>query len=174
MKQWKASRQNSRLRHIIETYFSGIKRYISNWDIKRKFCRYKRSGNFKIFNSLYAWLIESCFFLNNIFLKALFWSFCILFWLVIFDWPQSWDPYNRWEQKREWYVIFRILRDALFLSLLRMPMVWFSLVATWFICFDHIVSDHLRGHPRYFTVSVCINLFLSRIILRLICPAQKN
>ena len=115
---------------------------------------------------LYTWLIVCCRFLNKIFLKALFWSFCILFWLVIFDWPLSWDPYHSWEQKREWYVIFRILRDALFLSLLRMPMAWFSLVATWFICFDHSKRSSKRT-PRYFTVSVCINLFPSRIILRL-------
>ena len=58
------------------------------------------------------------------------------------------------------------MRDALLLSLLRMPMTWFSLVATWFICFDHSKQGYKRT-PRYFTVSVCINLFLSRINLRL-------
>ena len=44
------------------------------------------------------------------------------------------------------FVIFRILWDALPLRLLRMPVAWFSLFATWFICFDHSNSDHLRGH----------------------------
>ena len=58
------------------------------------------------------------------------------------------------------------MRDALVLSLLRMPMTSFSLVATWFICFDHSKQASKRT-PRYFTVSVCINLFPSRIILRL-------
>ena len=45
-------------------------------------------------------------------------------------------------------------------------MAWFSLVTTWFICFDHSKQSPKRA-PRYFTVSVCINLFPSRIILRL-------
>ena len=34
------------------------------------------------------------------------------------------------------YVIFRILRDALLLRLLRMPMAWFNLVAVSFIYFE--------------------------------------
>ena len=59
---------------------------------------------------------------------------------------------------------FRILRDALFLSLLRMPMAWVSLVEAWFICFDHSKLSSKKT-PRYFTVSVCINIFPSRIIL---------
>ena len=53
--------------------------FVSVCSIKRQFCRYSRSGNFKISNSLQYWLIESCRFLNKIFLKALFCSFCMLF-----------------------------------------------------------------------------------------------
>ena len=45
-------------------------------------------------------------------------------------------------------------------------MAWFSLVATWCICFDHSKRSSNKT-PRYFTMSVCINLFPSRIILRL-------
>ena len=78
--------------------------FFSIWDIKRQLRRYRRSGSFMIFNSLYNWLIESYCFLNKFFLKALFGSFYILFWLVIYDWSHSWDPYSRWEQKREWYL----------------------------------------------------------------------
>ena len=50
-------------------------------------------------------------------------------WLVIIDWPHSWGLYSSREQKRG-YVIFRIFKDALLLSLLRMSMAWFSLGTT--------------------------------------------
>ena len=56
--------------------------------------------------------------------------------------------------------------DALHISLLRKPMAWFSLVATWFVCFDHSKQSSKRT-TTYFTVSVSINLFPSRINLRL-------
>ena len=35
------------------------------------------------------------------------------FGLIMFDWPHSCDPYYRWEQEGERYIIFRILRDVL-------------------------------------------------------------
>ena len=45
-----------------------------------------------------------------------------------------------------------------------MPMALFSLVATWFICFDHSKNDHLRGHQGILTVSsVCADLFPSSL-----------
>ena len=56
--------------------------FFSVWDIKRQFYRYSRSGNFQISNSLFNWQ-NLAVFLIKIFLKALFWSFCIFFWLVI-------------------------------------------------------------------------------------------
>ena len=46
--------------------------FVSIYDIKRQFCRYGRSGNFNICNSLQYCLIESCCFLNKTFLKALY------------------------------------------------------------------------------------------------------
>ena len=112
--------------------------FVLIWEVKRQFCRYKRSGNFKVFNSLYTWLIESCFFSNNIFSRL-----CFEVSVFCFGWLYLISPKveshttggNRKENGR--YVIFRILRDALLLSLLRMLVAWFIVVATWFICFGH-------------------------------------
>ena len=101
--------------------------------------------------------------LNKIFLKALFCSFRILFWLVKFVCPHSWDPYSWWEEKREWYVILRVLWDVLFLSLLSIPVVWFSFVVTWFICFDY----SKWSSKRYFAVLVGVKCFPSSLNLRL-------
>ena len=111
-------------------------------------------------------LIETCCFLNKIFLKALFCRFSISFWLVKFVWPHSWDPYSRWEENREWYVIFRVLRDVLFLSVRSIPMAWFSFVVAWFICFDYSKWSSNRT-SRYFTVLVRVNRFPSILNLRL-------
>ena len=110
--------------------------------------------------------IESCFFLDKIFVKTRFCSFCILFWLVKFVFRHSWDPYSTWKGKREWYVIFRVLRDLLFLSLLIISMDWFSFVLTWFICFDHSKWSPKRT-ARYFTVLVGVKRFPTSLNLKL-------
>ena len=95
----------------------------------------------------------------NIFVKARFWSFYIL----CFAGYIGLDPKLR---PIQWYVIFRIWRDDLLLSLLRMPMAWFSLVATWFICFNHSNWSAKKRTPRYFIMSFCVNLFPSSLNLR--------
>ena len=92
-----------------------------------------------------------------------------MLWLVISDWFQSWDSYNRWKLKREWYVIFRILRDALLLSLLRIPMTWFAFVSAWFIYFNHSKwsskrtpkeadLEGMRGYIYPNTIKTCLTL----------------
>ena len=84
---------------------------------------------------------------------------------VMFDWFHSWDPQDRWEEKREWYVFFRIFRDTLLLISLRMPMVSFNLVVTWFFCFDHSKWSSKRT-PKCFIVSFCVNGFPTSLNLR--------
>ena len=107
--------------------------------------------------------MESCCFLNKIFLNVLFCSFCIFF-IFFFGWLSLYAPIV--EIHREWYVIFRVLRDVLFLNLRSIPMAWFSFVVTWFICFNH--SKWLpKRTPRYFTVLVGVKCFPSSLNLRL-------
>ena len=76
------------------------------------------------------------------------------------------DIYKKREEKREWQVIFRVIRDVLLLCLLSIPMAWFSFIVTWFICFDHSKSLSQRT-PRYFTVLAEVKSFASNLNLRL-------
>ena len=75
--------------------------------------------------------------------------------------PKSW--YNRWEQEREWYGIFRILRDVLenFYIRFYMVLLFFSLSITiLFSCkvFDAVSSNTEKILP--INPSVLINLSL--------------
>ena len=86
--------------------------FVPIWDLKRQFCRYRRSGNFRILNSLYAWLVESCCFLNKFFLKALFWNFWIFFgWLYLIG-PIA-ETHTVGGNRKGSDFIFKILRDVL-------------------------------------------------------------
>ena len=92
---------------------------------------------------------------KQIFLKALFFSFCILFWLVTFVCPIVEIHTVGGKKKKDRCVIFKILRNTLILSLLSILMTWFSFVFKWFICFNH--SNWLsKRAPMYFTVLVGI------------------
>ena len=80
---------------------------VSVSELKRQSCRYRRSENFRVLKSLYTWLIESCCFLNKIFLKALLWSFRIfLDWLYLIGFLVDTHTISG-NRKRDWYVIFR-------------------------------------------------------------------
>ena len=85
---------------------------VSIWELKRQFCRYRRSGNFRILNSLYTCVIESCCFFKQNFSQVSVLKFLNYFGLVIFDWIHSWDPYNKWEQKETDMSSLKILKDV--------------------------------------------------------------
>ena len=70
------------------------------------------------------WINRFLLFFKRSFSQDSVLKFLYLFWLVKID------------ASRTEYVNFRILRDALLLRLLRMPMVWFNLVAVSFIYFE--------------------------------------
>ena len=95
--------------------------------------------------------------------SVLNWSLCILFRLVTF--VSNWDPYNRWQKNRE-YVIFRFIRQVLFIGLISIPMTWLNFVVMWFNCFDQSRCSS-RNKPIYFAVLVDIKHFPSNLNLQL-------
>ena len=107
-------------------------------NIKRQFCRYSKSENFKISDSFQFAKQNLAVSLKNIFIRALFCSFCILLFCLGLYAPtfEIQCPHSRWKEKKE-YVNYRVLRDVLFLIFLSILMAQFSFVIKWFVCFNH-------------------------------------
>ena len=66
---------------------------------------------------------------NEYFLKLYFQVFGFGL-VMLFFWPQSWHAYSKCEPKSEWYVIFKMSRLELCLSLLKMPIALFNFILT--------------------------------------------
>ena len=72
--------------------------------------------------------MKSWRFLKIIFFKTLFWSIWIWFSDVWFFWFQSWHAYSKCEPKSVWYVIFKMPRLDLCLSLLKIPIALINFI----------------------------------------------
>ena len=138
----------------------------SIWYIKRQFCRFRISGNFSIFHSLYTQLIGSWCFLKVIFLRAWFWSFWNVVIVSLIFWPHSREPYCKWDSNSEWYAVFSILKFALIRKLLSMLVAPLSLIFICVICLFQRRCSSIKT-PRYLTEWVRASLLPSNLNLKL-------
>ena len=119
--------------------------------MKRQICIDTLSLNLSILRYLCISFVESRCFLKVIFLKAWFWSCRVLLMFYAFVWPHSCASWCKCDSTRVWYTIFRMLRFALCLNLLRTSIPWF--VLQWQ---DLIVYSNKEFHQTcrkwYFTI----------------------
>ena len=119
--------------------------------MKRQICIHTLSLNLSILRYLCISFVESRCFLKVIFLKAWFWSCRILLMFYAFVWPHSCASWCKCDSTRVWYTIFKMLRFALCLNLLRTSIPWF--VLQWQ---DLIVYSNKEFHQTcrkwYFTI----------------------
>ena len=97
--------------------------------------------------------MKSWRFLKIIFFKTLFWSIWIWFSDVWFFWSQSWHAYSKCEPKSVWYVIFKVPRLDLCLSLLKIPIALINFIL--------ILDDSLA----YWSIHLEVPLGTSRLPL---------
>ena len=120
--------------------------------MKRQICIHTLSLNLSILRFLCISFVEPRSFLKIIFLKAWFWSSRILLMFYAFVWPHSCASWCKCcDSTRVWYTIFRMLRFALCLNLLRTSIPWFVLQWQDLIVYSN-KDFHQTGRKWYFTI----------------------
>ena len=82
-----------------------------------------------------CWVTTS---LKGYFFKVVFWSIWIWFSDVWFFWPHSWHVYNKCEPKSKLFVIFKMYRVEMCLSLLKISIPPFN----FFLTLDYSLVHH--------------------------------